>query len=623
MFYGLLFKNEQINGAIFSKLYLDKNLNYLYSDMYYKLLNSSLSGSYDFNLQHLNQLNYILTLLNSYFKHSALNHSEFASRIINDTGKCIHLLSKNDWFYFLNSLLIIDLYGERSLSLNVSAVKNYEEVKNLLRDMISQFDKLVFENDFMRHLLDILNAENNNQNFLDLVLSGSRIELNNVSLFLHGFVNKMMSSNLEKNRKIVDSLSRFATNLFKSSNGEILILFLYEIPFARYSILQSLDKVKENVEHYYNVFANLIENIINTKLTVVIEQLKELTIQESQSSLLSAFNSTLNVLTKYVSLYFKLVAESAEPDSKFYTIFNMSVKTNDFLQNVLSRLLMRILDLFCDLKASLKSPNGYFYFFNFEKDPLGSDLELRWNQISFLDKLSVFMGLFFTQLNKNHKEMSIYLNEKHWDFILCYASSIVQGLNRTLAKHETETYLQLFAINFFGFLKSVIKTIKYRVSVDSDDFYPKNIHSDWCGFFSKEVFDPLLQTYVRLAISNESSSQLKPYLSNQSLKYETYLVLNQISVLISEITFDRLLLNQLEPKFNVLDMNLSVALGQKTVAQAAVKLPDSLKTLLNYLIPNLKHQDMSVQLSSYAILRTIMKEVNKYYEQASSKSDSG
>jgi hypothetical protein len=619
---------------VFSKLYLDRSLNYLYTDMYHKLLSADLATPFELNMLHFNQLDYTLSLLNSYFKHAGLSHAEFVARVLNNSGQ---LLSKNDWFYFLNALLVIDLFGEECLCrLSASSgvdLKQYESMRNLTRGLRVQFDKLIFESGFMQHLLDSINTGSNNQRFLtDLVLSDSRVELNNVSLFLHGFLTKTMADTTGSSVNLVAGLNKFALGLFKNSsnnNNEQLVLFLYEIPFAKYSILDSLNKVQDHVEHYYNVFAKLIEDLINSKLNVLGEQLKTgLASNESLSLALNRFNSTLNVVTKYVGLYFELMAESADADSKFYAVFNLNEKTSDFLQNVLSRLLIRILDLFIDLKAGLKSPNGFFFFFNFEKESIVGDgdfQELRWNQVTFLDKLNKFITLFFTPLNRKHEELSIYLSEKHWDFILCYTSSLVQGLNRTLAKTSPETvYLQIFSANLFELLNAVVRTVKYKVTVDSESKYPKNISSDWLGFFSKEIFDHLLQIYVRLTIATNASSQAKAYLANQGLRHETSLVLSQLSALVSEITFDRLLLNVLEPNFNVLDMDMSGGTdGQQRKKRGSVNLPDSLKTLLNYLIPNLKHQAMPVQLSSYAILRTIMKEANKYYGSSSSKTDSG
>ena len=591
--------------------------------MHCKLLSvdNSLHNKHHLDMHDLNQLNYTLSLLNSYFKHPSLNQHEFIANIVNvNSSNKNLLLCQNDWFYFINTLLLIDLYGEKNLNLaeqTTAGVKSYELTRKLVQGLVSEFNKLLFFNKFLHKLLSFLNA--NEQNSCEfkhaIVFSNSRIELNNVSFFLQSLLEKLMSAT---STELVSMLNQFALSLIKDINDETLIFYLYEIPFAKNSILDNVSKLSENIDHYYGIFAKLIEATINTKLAVLIDQLKSVGYQaqpEILNALLTGFNTTINVLTKYVTIYFDMFRRSSLEsiaDQKLYNLFNLNEKTNDFVQNVLSRHLIKILELIMELKVAIQSPSGYFFYFNFDKEALGDNCELRWSQLSFLDKLNNFMNLFFTQINKRGESVSLYLNEKHLDFILCYSCSIVQGLNRALTK-SNDKYHQIFSINFFKFLHSLVITVKYHVGSDSLK-YPKSIFSDWCGFFSKEIFDPLLLIYVRLATANDSMQKSFPYLANLTLSYEIIQVFDQLANLISEITFDRLLLNQLEPKFNVLDLNLKPS-------NFGVNLPESLKTVLNYLIPNLKHQIKSVQLSSYALLRVVMKEANKYFENSSKSSE--
>jgi hypothetical protein len=170
----------------------------------------------------------------------------------------------------------------------------------------------------------------------------------------------------------------------------------------------------------------------------------------------------------------------------------------------------------------------------------------------------------------------------------------------------SRSHVQILAINFFNLLKSLIKCVQYRVRDDLNGLYPKSIFSDWNGFFSKEIFDPVLCLFVKYA---NKYSQIASYTACLKIDSLTKLLIKQLSQSVALIPFERLLFNELDAKFNVLDLdNLSVG-GKLSV----INLTDPLKTVINHLVPLLKHQLKSIQICAYKVLRCLMKKMDNYY----------
>ena len=205
-----------------------------------------------------------------------------------------------------------------------------------------------------------------------------------------------------------------------------------------------------------------------------------------------------------------------------------------------------------------------------------------------------------------HK-LSEYLVDKHWDFILCYSAATTQRLSKLNAQHAIkEVGFQIFSINFFDLIHLLIKCMHFRVRDNMTHSYSKTIYSDWSVFFSKEIFDPILVLYVKTC-------------ENYSLDVDSVMLcaIKKLSIVASVIPMERLIFNELEPKFNVLDLDLELSgasLDVKKPQRKVINLSDSLKTVINHLYPNLKHKISFIQLSSFKILKTIMQNISKYYQ---------
>lgn len=158
-------------------------------------------------------------------------------------------------------------------------------------------------------------------------------------------------------------------------------------------------------------------------------------------------------------------------------------------------------------------------------------------------------------------------------------------------------------------LDLLVKCANYRLRDNRTGTYPQSVHADWNGFFSKEIFDPLLILYVKM-----SESYLVGERADSS-NYTSRLVVEKLGNVVSQISFERLQLNELEPKLNVLDFDMAnLGLDVSVKKSSVIFLNDKLKTVLNYLVPNLRHHQASIQLSSYKILRTLMNEMSRFYE---------
>jgi hypothetical protein len=159
-------------------------------------------------------------------------------------------------------------------------------------------------------------------------------------------------------------------------------------------------------------------------------------------------------------------------------------------------------------------------------------------------------------------------------------------------------------------LDGLCRCMEYRVRDNRTSSYPASIHSDWNGFFSKEIFDPLLVLFAQLC---ERTSD-----ENRSNELLLVTVLERLGNIVAQIPFERLQLNELEPRLNVLDLDLNV-LGLNSAAASSKKLPvltltDAVKTLFNYFVPLLRHRLAFVQIASYRVLRAVMKEMSRFYD---------
>ena len=107
------------------------------------------------------------------------------------------------------------------------------------------------------------------------------------------------------------------------------------------------------------------------------------------------------------------------------------------------------------------------------------------------------MGLFFIDLGKKD-QLSVYLNDKQWDFMLCYSSAMSQRIKKPVQESlKNKTHVQLVAISFYEFVFGLTNCLKYCVQENTK--YPQQIYSDWSGFFSKEIMDPVLVVFVKVA----------------------------------------------------------------------------------------------------------------------------
>jgi hypothetical protein len=147
--------------------------------------------------------------------------------------------------------------------------------------------------------------------------------------------------------------------------------------------------------------------------------------------------------------------------------------------------------------------------------------------------------------------------------------------------------------------------------------YPKSVYSEFNVIFSKELFSPHLCLFVKLATfysSEQSNSSKSSYITILSLKKSKLEILQRLSQIVSKTPLERLIFNELEPNLNVMDAD------QKDEC-LSIHLSDNLKTIVNHLVPHLKHQISSIQLCAYQVLKNLMVNMSNYYEIKNKKEE--
>lgn len=638
LFNNILFSNlnnDSINKNLIGKFYLNKRLNYLYSNYQFQLVkpeddknNKSVIDS-----TFLKNINYSLTILNNYLKTRHQNKSLFEDSY--------------DWIYLLTSCIILSKIDSNELFL--PSINNKDNIpfhffqnRKLIKSIQNEFKKLIFQTKFLKLKLYTDNLDD----LIDEIFSQkdenyTRLEINNLSLLITCLVDMTIEKPID-NEDLVNIIHTFSRDLFlklTEKSDEIRIteeeikLYIYDIPFAKHSVIDNLNKLGENVQHYYSLFSNLINEQVK-QLSESVDKFKLLNKSYDPNEFLiniKTFNFNLDILTKYLTIYLSLLNKKPNSNSpidvKLYQILNCNEITLQFIKNNLSTNLIKILDLFIDLKQSITTANKttnppYFFYFDFNLNK-STDDELKWEQFIQIDKLNSFLQLFFVDFKLNITSLQqqplqqlsnlCLNNNKHWDFILCYVSCISQAVNKLDQTILDKSHVQILNINFFTLLNSLIKCIHYKVRDDMNGSYPKTVYSDWHGFFAKELLDPLLCLFVKYANSSVSQTTSDTfYTHNIQMDSLKRILIKKLSEVVALIPFERLLFNELEAKFNVLDLEIS-NLNVKTSKTNLINLTDQLKTVINHLVPHLKHQLKSVQLCSYKILRSLMKKMDKYY----------
>lgn len=498
----------------------------------------------------------------------------------------------------------------------IASDANYELTNSLVHSVRSHLNQLLYEtkflatmvtgvelNAFVQALFPSLGSDDSAS-----TESSFQLELNNLSyLFI-----ELVDSRVEGHMELTRSLSEFSLSLSealladrRTSGQEMLVKhLLYDIPFAKYSVLDTIGKVNNELAYYYTLFDSLVESVYEELLG----QLKVFKLngggggQQLDVANLSAINFKLGLLIKYSQIFMDLVATNS--------VFQTSPVTCDFIAHKFSKFLLKLIDLFIDLKDFDKA-NKYLFYYNFEVTvPQSESCELAWQKFSLLNNMSRLFKLLFTDyslMGSPAEQLSQFLQHKHWDFVLCFSSALVQKLNSlefptAFGDRERTTGVELLATDLFSMVSLLVGAMTSHVRDNLSGRYPRSVHSEWTAFFSREIFDPALCLYVRLAehytaLHSQLAGQQSNYLFVQSLKSSKLGLVACLSRLVYQVPVERLLLNDLEVKLNVFDAD----------EQLAIRLTDKLKTVVNHLVPNLKHQIKSVQISSYKVLQNIMR----------------
>ncbi len=478
---------------------------------------------------------------------------------------------------------------------------DYELTNLLVHSVRSELNRLLYETSFLSSMVTSIKLDE----FAQVLFSSPeslQLELNNLSYF---FI-ELVDSRIDAHMALVTTLSNFSlalSDVLVQQTGQDMIIkyFLYDIPFAKYSVIDTIGKLNNDFGYYYTLFESLIEKVY----IELLDEMKLFKLNKEAIDLnnLQSLNFKMSLLIKYCQIFMEFVGTN--------TVFSANLVTSEFISQKFSRFVLKLIDLFIDMKDFNKA-NKYFFYYEFDEGAGSDSLALKWNKFLLLNNLNRFFKLVFIDyslMNTLPQQLSQYLQDRHWDFILCFASAIMHKLKnldfkKAFGQRDRTTSVELLSIDFFDMLILVLNAIKIHVRNNIPGTYPKSVYTEWNAFFSKEIFDPALGLYVELAecyasLHSQLVGKQSNYLLIQSLKSCKIRLVGCLSQIVYQVPMERLLLNDLEMKLNVFDDQADESL--------AIHLTDKLKTVINHLTPHLKHQMKSIQMSSYKVLKNIMR----------------
>ena len=374
----------------------------------------------------------------------------------------------------------------------------------------------------------------------------------------HAEINFLFISHLMyvyKNNSKIESIKQLYSQFITKNDDDLHYQHILKGIFYDYHFLVSdqVYKFEQEIEYVEEIQAKILS--LNDLLTT------------NTNKYLAELIFNLNLLIKYTKL-----------------MLDSSILNN--LKNIVP-ILSKILDNMIDLKISeVFSSNE------------------NWLKIHLNDKFNKFLKLYFTQTSKlESQQLSSHLTAKQWDFISLYLAKVAQI--QTKGTFSTHQHTQFIFTSYYDLLFHYIKCMQINIE-EMSKFYPKNLSSEWNGFFSKEIFDPLLVFYVKVAnFLVEKKENNKAYLSFQELN-----ALSKLSATISLIPVVRLNFNELEINLNAKDH----AILNNSTLKSAFNLNDKLQTIVNTLYPLLSHPYRQIQMSSFLILDKLMVNLSDYYK---------
>ena len=124
-------------------------------------------------------------------------------------------------------------------------------------------------------------------------------------------------------------------------------------------------------------------------------------------------------------------------------------------------------------------------------------------------------------------------------------------------------------------------------------------------FLKRDIFDKLLVYYGNLVDQEKTNEDI-------NLMQEVF---ERLDNSIAIVSFEKFQLNKLETRLKVLDFDQDHINASTTNRKIPVIfLSDKIKSLFNYFVPMVKDRRACIQLTSYKILRKIMREISLFYE---------
>jgi hypothetical protein len=199
--------------------------------------------------------------------------------------------------------------------------------KQSIKSIRHHFKALLLNTKFLEYFFKGLNSEESLESITLIsqsIINDERwLELNSYSWLISYLAEKEFKTPKNKmsflepledfSKKIVDTIcsnkQEDKVNTINIQQNEFIKMYLYDLPFAKHSIIYNIKQLADNIQFYYDIYAALLDSNVKSLIESA-NKLKFLNNNVSSTNnndfliVLQKFNFHLDILNKYIQVYF-------------------------------------------------------------------------------------------------------------------------------------------------------------------------------------------------------------------------------------------------------------------------------------------------------------------------------